>query len=348
MKGGPSLSGRAAHQPAQASALGTARRMIGSLRRRRDLPAEIVALFVLVQLVCVAASLAFPQDFRYLSGSNISVMLRAIPVLGVVALGVGLLMVAGEFDLSVGANYTFTGIVLATLVQDGLSAFVAAPLVLTLGAAIGLLNGFITIRFGIPSFIATLGTMLFWQGMTLFYHGATSIRFRPEPAFTRLMAGSVGVLQAAFLWFVLLALAFWALLHHHRFGNHLFAVGGNKQAATEIGINPKRVKLVAFGLVGGCAALTGILASARVGTIQPGQGAGMELQAIAACVVGGVALSGGRGTVLGVFVGAALLYTIQDILLLVRAPGFYLDIFVGILIAGAAILNQVLQKHAAE
>jgi simple sugar transport system permease protein len=103
--------------------------------------------------------------------------------------------------------------------------------------------------------------------------------------------------------------------------------------------------MIAFGIAGFCAAFSGILAAARVGAIQPGQGAGLELRAIAACVIGGLALSGGRGTILGVFLGAALIYTIQDILLLVRAPGFYLDIFVGILIVGAAILNEVVRQR---
>jgi simple sugar transport system permease protein len=171
------------------------------------------------------------------------------------------------------------------------------------------------------------------------------MRFTPEAAFDKVMAGAVGPFEAAFLWYLALTLLAWALLHHHKLGNHIFAVGGNKQAATAIGIRPGATKMIAFGIAGFCAAFSGILAAARVGAIQPGQGAGLELRAIAACVIGGLALSGGRGTVLGIFLGAALIYTIQDILLLVRAPGFYLDIFVGILIVGAAILNEVVRQR---
>ena len=199
-----------------------------------------------------------------------------------------------------------------------------------------MINAFVTLRFNIPSFIATLGTMLFWRGFTLFVHGASSQRFNPSQAFTNLMAGNIDVIEAAFIWYVALSLVFWVLLHHHKVGNHFFAVGGNKQAATAIGINPTRVKMIAFAITGFCAAFGGILATARVGSVLPGQGSGLELQAIAACVIGGVALTGGRGTILGIFLGAVLMYTIQDILLLVRAPGFYLDIFVGLLIVGAA------------
>jgi ribose/xylose/arabinose/galactoside ABC-type transport system permease subunit len=320
-------------------------RLSALFSRNKDSSIDILILFLLVQFLCILAALLFPDRFHYLNPSNVSVMLKAIPILGVLALGVGMLMISGEFDLSVGATYTFTGIVMATLVETGWSAYLAAPAALLVGVLIGLLNGFITLRFAIPSFIATLGTMLFWQGMTLFYHGATSIRFYPTASFSSLMAGSFGFLEAAFIWYLLFTIMFWALLHHHKLGNHFFAVGGNKLAATAIGIKPKSVKMIAFAIAGFTAALAGILAAARVGSIQPGQGAGLELQAIAACVIGGLALSGGRGSVLGIFLGAALIYTIQDILLLVRAPGFYLDIFVGILIVGAAIFNEYIRQR---
>ncbi len=315
------------------------------LERNKDSAIDILVLFLLVQAGSVIYALLNPTAFRYLSDANIAVMLKSIPVLGVIALGVGVLMISGEYDLSVGAVYTFTGIFIAKQVEAGMSAFVAAPLGLAVGVIIGLINGFITIRFGIPSFIATLGTMLFWEGFTLLYHGATSMRFNADQAFVNLMAGDLGVIQASFLWYVLMIVLFWALLHYHKLGNHFFAVGGNKKAATAIGINPQRTKFIAFGLTGFCAAFSAILAASRVGTIQPGQGQGMELEAIAACVIGGVALSGGRGSILGIFLGAALIHTIQDILLLLRAPGFYLDIFVGILIVGAAIFNEMVRRQ---
>ena len=324
----------------------------GIMRRHRESALNVLVVFVAVQVLCIVAGLIFPNDFRYLSLANISVQLKAIPVLGIIALGVGVLMIAGEFDLSVGANYTFTAVVLASLVQQGYSVYLVAPAVLALGIMIGLLNGFITLRFNIPSFIATLGAMLFWKGMTLLYNGATSLRFRPDPFFVDLTAGSFTLevlgldipIEAAFVWFVVLSIAFWGLLHHHKLGNHFYAVGGNKQAATAIGINPGRTKLIAFGLAGLCAALSGILATARVGSIVPGSGLGLELQAIAACVIGSVALTGGRGAILGIFLGAALIYTIQDVLLLLRAPGFYLDIFVGVLIVAAVIFNEMVRQ----
>ena len=132
------------------------------------------------------------------------------------------------------------------------------------------------------------------------------------------------------------------LVHHHRFGNHVFATGGNRPAATAIGINTGLVKIIAFAIAGGMAAVAGILATARVGSVQPGQGTGLELQAIAACVIGGLSLRGGRGSIIGVFLGALLIHTITNVLLLLRAPGFYLEMFIAVLIVGASILNQLI------
>jgi simple sugar transport system permease protein len=315
------------------------------LHKLRAMPGgNIVIAFLAIEFLCVLGALLFPNQFRYLSSANIAVTLEAIPTVGFISLGVGLLMIAGEFDLSVGSVYTFSSIIAATLLDTyGIPAWIGLVVAVALGAAIGLVNGLITIRFAMPSFIVTLGAMLFWRGMTLLVHGATSIGFEPDNAFQSTFGGSVGIVPMNFLWFVLLAVGFHALLQHRKLGRHMFAVGGNQAAALAIGIRPGRVKLAAFAIAGAMAALSGMFSAARVNSITPVGGQGLELQAIAACVIGGLALSGGRGSVVGILLGAALIYTIQDVLLLLRAPGFYLDIFVGALIVGAVILNQTVQ-----
>ncbi len=305
---------------------------------------SIFVVFALIQIACIVAGLLYPDDFRYLSPQNLTILMKAVPVLGCLALGAGILMIAGEFDLSIGSVYTLTAIVMAVQVGDGMSAFLAAPLAILIGVAIGVLNGVITLRFGLPSFIVTLGGLLFWRGAVLLYNGAVQVRFDPEPMFSSLFAGTFLGLNAAFIWILLLVVAFHLLLHNHWFGNHVFATGGNRAAATAIGINVKRVKIIAFAIAGGMAAFAGILATSRVGSVQPGQGTGLELQAIAACVIGGLSLNGGRGSVIGIFLGVLLIHTITNVLLLVRAPGFYLEMFIATLIVGAAILNQLIER----
>jgi simple sugar transport system permease protein len=321
----------------------------------RDKPeGGITVMFVIVQLACIIGALMYPDSFRYLSAANLSVTLKAIAPLGIMALGVGVLMIAGEYDLSVGALYSFCAIICATMSNTifggsdtALAPFLGLAVGLAVGALAGMFNAFITLRFAIPSFITTLGAMLLWKGGTLLYHGASALRFQPSEPFSTLFSGESGFIYAGTIWFLLLAVAFYFLLHHHRLGNHFYAVGGNLNAAIAIGIRPARVKTIAFALAGATAAFAGIIAATRVGSVQPGGGLGLELQAIAACVIGGMALTGGRGSILGVVLGTMLIFTIKDVLLLLQAPGFYFDMFVGALIVFSVVLNTFIRRTKA-
>lgn len=309
---------------------------------------NVLVAFVLLQVVAIIASLAFYDHFRYVSPINISLLLKSMAVIGVMAIGVGVLMVAGEFDLSVGSAMTFVAIVMATLVQDGLDVWMATVVGLAIGGFIGFANGYISLKFGIPSFITTLGGLLFFRGAVLIYHGPTQLRFEPTPLYKAVFAGDFMLLgvkvSMLFVWFILLAIVLGLILHRHRLGNHIYAVGGGESAAHAIGVNVFRTKMIAFIICGMCAAFAGVLGTTRVLSVQPGQGAGMELQAIAACVIGGFALKGGRGAILGAVLGAAFIYTLSDILILLRLPGYYLDTFIGIFLVTAVIVNQKLDR----
>ena len=307
----------------------------------------ILLLFCTIQVVAIIAGLLYPENFRYLNPANIAVLLKSMSALGIMAIGVGILMISGEFDLSVGTLYTFCAIVTATMVKEyELSPYLAMIIGIIVGIIAGLIHGNIVNRFTIPSFIVTLGAMLLWKGGTLLYHGAKSLRYKYESeTYKTVLTGDIGVIDASFLWFIGVGIVFYFIVHHHKIGNHFFAVGGNPEAAIAIGINPKRVKLIAFSIAGGCAALSGVVAMSRVGSVQPGGGLGLELEAIAACVIGGCALMGGRGSILGIMLGTALIYTIQDLLLLLRAPGFYFEMFVGGLIVLAVIINVTIRKR---
>ena len=306
----------------------------------------ILLLFCTIQVVAIIAGLLYPENFRYLNPANIAVLLKSMSALGIMAIGVGILMISGEFDLSVGTLYTFCAIVTATMVKEyALSPYLAMIIGIIVGIIAGLIHGNIVNRFTIPSFIVTLGAMLLWKGGTLLYHGAKSLRYKYESeTYKTVLTGDIGVIDASFLWFIGVGIVFYFIVHHHKIGNHFFAVGGNPEAAIAIGINPKRVKLIAFSIAGG-AALSGVVAMSRVGSVQPGGGLGLELEAIAACVIGGCALMGGRGSILGIMLGTALIYTIQDLLLLLRAPGFYFEMFVGGLIVLAVIINVTIRKR---
>ena len=314
--------------------------------RLRQSAIDVFALFAVVQLGSLVYGALRPDALPYTSFANVQTTLEAIPLVGIVALGVGVLMIAGEFDLSVGANYVFGSIIMAKLAESGTGPFLAAAAALCAGVGIGLLNGAITLRLRVPSFITTLGTAGIWTAATLLVNGSGSIAFEPDSAlFSSLTSGNVGVLAAEFGWFVVIGVVAWAVLQRHTIGNHVFAVGGNRSAAVANGIRVTRVKLFAFAASGFCAALAGVLAASRMSVVSPDAGRELPLQAIAACVVGGLVLTGGRGTVLGIMLGAGLIYWIQDILLLSGAPGYYLDAFVGALIIAAAGVYELMRAR---
>ncbi|TVR70801.1 MAG: ABC transporter permease [Spirochaetaceae bacterium] len=305
---------------------------------------NILIVFVAIQIIAIGASLAFPENFRYLSTSNLQVLFRSIPTLGIIAMGVNLLMISGEFDLSVGSTFALASLVMAKLFNAGTPLIVAILLAVALGIAVGGINGYIVVKSNVPSFIITLGSMWFWRGIVLLLSQASNEAFNPGPTMTNVFTASIGPVQVQFLWFVAIAILCWLLLERHRLGNHFFATGGNVNAARALGINVKRIKMTGFMILGGLASLSGIISTTRVNNVSPIQGEGLELQAIAACVIGGTALMGGRGSVLGAFLGAALLFTVQDVLLLLRAPGYYLRLFVGLIIVLAVVLNEILRK----
>ena len=164
-------------------------------------------------------------------------------------------------------------------------------------------------------------------------------------------AGSIEIgaqkIPAQILWFIGFTIAAYFIVHRHRLGNHFFAVGGNKQAAISIGINSDRVKLVAFIAAPVGATIAAIISTTRVSAISPFQSSmGLELDTIAACVIGGLFLTGGRGSVLGIFLGAILIYLVEDILLLTGAPSFYLEAFVGAVIVSAVVLNTWVARRS--
>jgi simple sugar transport system permease protein len=321
-------------------------RKIGMRYRIRQSAIFVVAIFLATQIGSLIYGGIRGDSFAYTSKANLVTAFQQIPLVGIVALGIGLLMIAGEFDLSVGANAVFTSIVVAQLTGDGWSVWLAALIGLIVGSLIGLLNGLLTIALHIPSFISTLGTMGVWSAATLYVHGANTQAFAPKGAFKSLTSGQIGWIPSELIWFVLLAVIFYVILQRTSIGNHVFAAGGNRAAATASGVNVVRAKLFAFTLTGTMAAISGILVASRVTAITPTTTTDLALQAIAASVIGGVILTGGAGTILGIMAGAALIYWIQDVLLLAAAPGYYLTAFVGALTIVAAWSYEMFRRRS--
>ena len=318
------------------------------MRGRGALEISIVLAVLLVGYVI--AGIISPTGFAFLNPANLSgVISQSVPVLAILGLAAGILMIAGEFDLSLGANITLSAIVfIQTSENFGLWAGIGAGLLC--GVLVALVNGLIVVYTKIPSFIATLGMSFFWMGAGIFINGTTpaTLTTSRDDLMVFLFAQDFGSFRSQLVWLIIIGVIAWLFVHRHRLGNHLFAVGGNPAAAEAISINPKRVKLMAFGVFGLLVGFASILIAVRTSSIQPGGSATEDftLFAIAAAVVGGTSLNGGRGTVLGIIVGAALIELIRNGLLLAKAPGFYITLFVGVTIVIAAIFNKLMEGKA--
>jgi simple sugar transport system permease protein len=314
--------------------------------RLRLHPAGPVAvMFAGLLSVCIIAGALIPDRFVFLSPGNITLLLRAVPNYGIVALGVGLLMIAGEFDLSVGAVYVVTPFAAAFAYFQGVPLALALALALVIAVLIGCLNGIITLRFGVPSFITTLGMLFIVRTSAPFIVGyERSLNFQPPPLFKSILTGNVGPIPAQFIWYLVLAAIAYLILNRHFIGNHFFAAGGNRLAARYSGISVFRTKMLAFVLSSVFATIAGIFSITRLSTAMTNPQLFIELFAVAICVIGGLSLFGGRGSIIGVVLGACVLQVVQDGIILARLPGFYLDMFVGIMIVVGVVINQVIRR----
>jgi simple sugar transport system permease protein len=256
-------------------------------------------------------------------------------------------MIAGEFDLSIGASLGFSAIVFIRVAEEH-SWVLAFFLAVGSSMAIALINGLIVIVTRIPSFIATLGMSFFWIGASIYVNGTTPARLDKgkTPTVVKIFAGDHGYFRSQLIWMLVIGVIMWFMLHRHRWGNHTYAVGGNESAATAVSIRPKMVKLQAFAVFGALTGISAVLIAVRTSGMQPGTTGDYTLFAIAAAVVGGCSLTGGRGTVIGMIIGAALIRTVENGLILGKAPGFYTQLFVGVTIVIAAVFNKLMEGKA--
>ena len=319
------------------------------VRGRGSLEIGIVLAVLVVGYSLVG--LIIPNDFPFLDPNNLSgVISQAVPVLAILGIGAGILMVADEFDLSLGASLTFNALIFIQ-VDAAWGLFPAVVAAIGSGAVLAFINGVIVVYTRIPSFIATLGMSFFWAGASIWING-TDAPFIDDAhlngAMELIFVHDFGFFRSQLIWLVVVGLAAWAFLHRHRLGNHIFAVGGNTAAAQAISINPRKVKLMSFAIYGALVGLASIMIVVRTTSMQPGGSATQDftLFAIAAAVVGGTSLQGGRGSVIGMVCGAALIELIKNGLILGKAPYFYITVFVGVTIVIASIFNKLMEGKA--
>ncbi|MGH6885080.1 MAG: ABC transporter permease [Geminicoccales bacterium] len=308
----------------------------------RARPLRRYGIFALL-LLLLAAGAASSPEFR--TPANVANVLNQSAALGILAVGQSFVIVGGMIDLSVGQLTGLVVVLIADLMQGRPELTLPAILLaLALGAGVGAINGGLNNRLRIHPLILTFGMLSILQGM-IFVYTDRSVGL-VSPAFRRIADGNLLGVPFAALLLAVLSLGAAFLLHRTRFGHHLMAIGGSEENARRAGIDAARVKLVAFMLSGLSAGLAGILLAGRLGTGYPNAGAGYELDAIVAVVLGGTALAGGRGTIAGTIAAVLVLGITSNLLNLLEVSAFVQMLIKGLIVILAILVNQPARRSA--
>jgi putative xylitol transport system permease protein len=293
---------------------------------------------IVVFLACLVL-LSIGTD-SFLTVSNLINVVRQSSIIGFIALGMTFVMITAGIDLSVGSVAGLAGVVAASLAPASSPAF-ALPLAAGLGVGlmVGLINAGLIVRGGVLPFLATLAVMAATRGITLIYTDGHPVSDLSVP-FQWLGAGSFGMVPVPVVLFFVVALFADHVLARTRFGRHVYAVGGNPEAARTVGIPVRRVILIVYLISATLAAFSGIVLTARVNGADPLAGTGYELTAIAAVVIGGTSLFGGVGTIRGTVLGVLLLAVVGNGLDLLNVSSYYQETIQGLILVIAVLLNR--------
>ena len=336
--------------------------------------ADYSEVVVSISFVILFVIFIFTAD-NFLSLLSITNILTIASIKGIFVIGVAMLMISGEFDLSVGSTLAVGAYVFAILMEHGFIlggaqilppglAFLALVISLIICGLLGYINGLIVVRSGIPSFIATLGTMLAFRGIARAMGNselaktsgnADVVRFTGEaPPLFNVLNGDItfinrlgtpeGGARMAIIWFIIVVAAAVIVMRYTRYGSWVYATGGNRLAALAQGVRTNRVIMTNFIVTGALAGLAGVVQFASRPAIDPARGEGWELIAVAACVIGGIWLQGGYGTIIGAAIGMLLLQMVEQGLILAGVDIQLFQATIGFILITAVISNTWLSK----
>jgi len=297
-------------------------------------------LFVLVALILFMAAVA-PN---FASMDNFWNIARSISINAILAAGMTFVIITAGIDLSVGSTVAVAGVVSVMAAIGGIPAPLAVLAGILAGAVAGLISGLLIAYMALAAFIVTLASMTFLRGLAYTLTGGQPI-VDGNLSFRALGSGSVLGVPAPVIAMVIVYLLAWFLLENTRYGRHVYAVGGNPEAARLAGVNVKAVVASVYVIAGACAGLAGVLFAGRVVSAQPTAGEGYERDAIAAVVLGGTSLAGGKGRIVGTFIGALILGVLTTGLILMNVPFFTQLLVKGIVIVIAVSIDSLKQKR---
>jgi ribose transport system permease protein len=305
---------------------------------------QMLAFGTLIALMIIF----FIASPRFLTVSNISSILLSTAVIGILAVGTTFVIITGGIDLSLGTAMTLCSVVTGLLLTDmGLPLPLGVLGGIGMGALIGLINGFNVAILGLPPFIATLAMMLVAQGLALVLSGVRPIYFNDVPGFSKIALGEIipNVPNAVLILFVL-ALVAGIILRKTILGRMTYAIGSNEEATRLSGINTRKWILGIYTLAGVATGIAGVVLAARLNSAQPQLGVGYELQAIAAVIIGGTSLLGGRGTILGTIIGALIMSVLINGLRILAIQTEWQTVVVGLVVLIAVFADNLRKRRA--
>lgn len=280
---------------------------------------------------------------RFLTTGNLMTILRQTSINAVIATGMTFVILVGGIDLSVGSVLGFTGAIAATMISGGTNIVVVILTVLILGTFIGFINGSLITVGRLQPFIATLGTVTLLRGLLLVFSQGKPIgtgSTKGSEIFNGIGRGFFGPIPIpVYLMLAIFIIAYY-MLNHTRMGRYIYSTGSNEEATMYSGIKTNRVKLFVYAASGMMASIAGVLITARLGSAQPTAGAGYELDAIAAVVLGGTSMAGGIGTITGTAIGALIIGVLNNALNIMQVSSYYQDVAKGIVILIAVLMDR--------
>lgn len=312
-------------------------------KRKNNIFSLLVKNKVLLALLILCVILSVSTD-SFLEIENIKNIFLQSAVMGIVAIGMTFVIITAGIDLGVGSVVALTGIFVAGMAQAELPILLIVIGVLIVGGLCGITNGFFITKFNMAPFIVTLGMMSAARSITIAYTDAQTISVHNDVFLKFIRSGTIAGIPVLIIITLLLFVIAHYVLSYTVFGRYVYAIGSNKKAAELSGINVKRVELMVYTIAGILAGIGGLLMTARLGSGTPLAGSGLELMAIAAVVIGGTSLMGGRGTIFGTLVGVILINVINTGMNLLNISSHYQGLVMGGVIIVAAFIDSVSSK----
>jgi len=297
-------------------------------------------IFFLSSLIIILGIIATIFNPRFLSLQNLVNILQQNSILGIVAIGATLVMISGNFDISVGYMVSFATCVISVLIYKGFNIIFSVIIGFLICVLCGLFNGVIIAKTRTPSFIITLASMSIFYGASLIVSGGASHSLGGK--FSTLGRDNLfNIIPYNIIVMTIIFILVYILLRFTKFGRRIYAIGGNEAAAYLSGVDTDTTKILIYIINGALVGLASLVLVSKLGSAQPTTGQGIELKAIAAVVIGGVPLTGGKGTAIGTFLGVILTGLISNILNILNISAYYQQIVLGVIIIIAVIVSNI-------